>query len=281
MRIAHITDSHLLEPEPRRRSGRHRWRVEFLSFGRALDAEDRRRRLSSALLEARAYGAEHFVLTGDLTEDGLMPQFEALSEVLWESGIDPERVTLVPGNHDLYTDQQAWDLACAGPLAPWAQSSRLGSLLVRGQAAVLPISTVFKQHYLFSGGRLGADNAYRIRWAAKQARSLGCALVVAQHHPVFPHAVSVGTWWDGLRDHATMTTLLEQHPETVVFHGHIHKEVSRRVGSNLHAQVFSARATVDSDVPLRLYDVQDGMMKPVELDQRGASVAPDLAIAAE
>lgn len=222
------------------------------------------------------------MLTGDLTEEGLMPQFEALSEVLWESGVDPELMTLIPGNHDLYTDEQAWDWASAGPLAPWAPSSRLGSLLVRGCTAFLPISTVFKQHYLFSGGRLGTDNAFRIGWAAREARALGCALVVAQHHPVFPHAVSLGTWWDGLRDHAIMTRLLEEHPETVVFHGHIHKELSRRVGTNPHAQVFAARATVDSEVLLRLYDVEDGIMTPVELDDTSMSDATsDLPVAAE
>ena len=148
--------------------------------------------------------------------------------------------------------------------------------------AVLPISTCFKQHYLFSGGRLGTHNARRIAWAARQARELGCALVVGMHHPVFPHPISVGTWWDGLRDHHVMSDLLRENPEAFVFHGHIHKKVTRAVRDGAHAQVFCAKATVDSDELLRLYDVEDSMLMPVPVRVPAPRLpVPDFALAAE
>lgn len=282
MRIAQITDTHILESDHQMRSGRHRIRVNFLSFGRAKDAEDRRVRLLKAIDCAVAAGAGHIVMTGDMTEDGEPDQFEALAEVLDASGVEPERITLVPGNHDLYTDLHAWDIALSGPLSRWAPTSRLGSLIVRKNVAILPISTCFKQHYLFSGGRLGSHNARRIAWAAEQAEQLGCALVVGMHHPVFPHPVSVGTWWDGLRDHNVANALLEEHPEVFVFHGHIHRKVTKAVKPGRHAQVFCAKATVDSDELLRLYDVEDRMMTPVEgLEELLSAALPDFALAAE
>jgi hypothetical protein len=174
-------------------------------------------------------------------------------------------------------------MALSGPLARWAPTSRLGSLLVRDGLAILPISTSFKQHYLFSGGRLGLHNAQRIRWATKQAKSLGCALLVGLHHQVFPHPVSVSTWWDGLRDHHVMTGMLRDNPELFVFHGHIHREVTRSVAPNTHAQVFCAKATVDSDVLYRLYDVEDAVISPVEDSDAMSLSAPaeELAVAAE
>ena len=221
-------------------------------------------------------------MTGDMTEDGQPEQFEALAEVLEASGVDPERITLVPGNHDLYTDLHAWDIAMSGPLSRWATTSRLGSLVVRDGVAILPISTCFKQHYLFSGGRLGSHNARRIAWAARQAKELGCALVVGMHHPVFPHPVSVGTWWDGLRDHYVMSDLLREHREAFVFHGHIHRKVTKAVTEGAHPQVFCAKATVDSDELLRLYDVEDSILVPVRVVRPGESPAlPDFALAAE
>lgn len=260
--------------------------MNFLSFGRAKDAENRRYRLLRAMCQAVGAGADHLVMTGDMTEDGLPSQFESLAEVLHASGVAPERITLVPGNHDLYTDDHAWALAMSGPLAPWAPTSRLGSLVVRGDLAVLPVSTSFKQPYLFAGGRLGTHNAERIAWAGRQARELGCALLVGLHHQVFPHPVAVGTWWDGLRDHAVLTSLLRENPELFVFHGHIHKEVTRAVSPHEHPQVFCARATVDSDVLYRLYDVVDRRIVPVDglgtqRTVRAEHGAYDMALAAE
>jgi 3',5'-cyclic AMP phosphodiesterase CpdA len=256
-------------------------RVNFLSFGRAKDAADRRYRLLRAMCQAQEAGATHFLMTGDMTEDGLPSQYESLAEVLAQSGVEPERITLVPGNHDLYTDDHAWDLALSGPLAPWATTSRLGSLIVREGLAVLPVSTSFKQHYLFAGGRLGVHNARRVEWAAREAKALGCALAIGLHHPVFPYSVSVGTWWDGLRDHQVMLSLLRAHRGAFVFHGHIHEEVTRAVAPTSYPQVFCARATVDSDVLYRLYDVEDQRIVPVEGLGADECFAEDAALAAE
>jgi 3',5'-cyclic-AMP phosphodiesterase len=98
-RIVHLSDAHVLDPRPSRtRSG---WRVRFLSFGRPLDAVGRQRKLRRALRTAKQVGAHHVVVSGDLTEIGAPGEFEALAETLLDSRISPDRITLVPGNHDL------------------------------------------------------------------------------------------------------------------------------------------------------------------------------------
>src|SRR5262249_48748147 len=103
-RIAHLSDLHLLEIEHQQRDAAGRLRLSFLSFFRKLDQRERRERVQRALAAYIASGAEHLVITGDLTEDGTEPQFEVLAEVLHESGIDPREITLTAGNHDAYTD---------------------------------------------------------------------------------------------------------------------------------------------------------------------------------
>ena len=109
-RIAHLSDVHMLDARPSRARSGHSMGHRFLSFGRPLDAVGRRRKLAHALSAARRVGADHVVISGDLTEIGAPGEFECLAEGLHESGIAPERITLVPGNHDLYTSPDAWSL---------------------------------------------------------------------------------------------------------------------------------------------------------------------------
>jgi Icc protein len=125
--VAHVTDLHLCEPRPERRSRAERLRLATLNLARPIDPEDRKRRALAALERARDAGAEHVVVTGDLTEDSHPEQFEVLADVLWRCRIPPQRLTLVPGNHDLYTSADAWDRALDGPLGPYASTSRHGA----------------------------------------------------------------------------------------------------------------------------------------------------------
>src|SRR4051794_40372705 len=103
-RIAHLSDLHLLENEHQQRDAAGRFRLTFLSFFRKLDQKERCTRVRRALATYGASGAQHLVVTGDLTEDGTAAQFEVLAEVFLESGIDPREVTFTAGNHDAYTD---------------------------------------------------------------------------------------------------------------------------------------------------------------------------------
>src|SRR5580692_2045741 len=100
-RIAHLSDVHMLEARPA--TGSHNLSVKFVSIGRSLDGRGRAAKLRRALAAAERSGADHFVISGDLTEVGTQEQYEAFADTLHDSAIHPERFTLVPGNHDAYT----------------------------------------------------------------------------------------------------------------------------------------------------------------------------------
>src|SRR5512146_3191055 len=108
MRIAHSSDLHLLEPDTSKRSPVERARLAYLSMLRPLSRDGRLARFARALAAATLGGFAHLVISGDLTEDGKQGQFEELARVLAESDIAPEKVTLVPGNHDAYDAPDAW-----------------------------------------------------------------------------------------------------------------------------------------------------------------------------
>ncbi|MFO0689608.1 MAG: metallophosphoesterase [Myxococcota bacterium] len=67
--------------------------------------------LDAALRDVRAQALDRILVTGDLTHISLPTEFEAARAQLERLG-DPERVFLIPGNHDCYVPvpaEQGWD----------------------------------------------------------------------------------------------------------------------------------------------------------------------------
>lgn len=262
-RIAHVSDLHLVEVDHDRRTGLERRRLSFLCFGRTIDYDARRARVVHALRTAMSGGADHVVITGDLTEDGVAPQFEVLADTLRHAGLCPSRVTLVPGNHDAYTREDALETAIAGPLREFEETSGAEGLSVLDGVVVLPVSTARHQSYARSAGHIDREGIGRIAKFAEVTRRMGRALVVAQHHPALGHPIAAWNYWDGLLGHRAMRDLLDEHPHVHVVHGHTHKAASERVVRDRHPQVFCADAVVDGALPVRFYDVGESRVAPV------------------
>lgn len=217
-----------------------------------------------ALERALASGADHLVLTGDLTEDGVPAQFEVLAAVLAESRWPASRVTLVPGNHDYYHDKAAFNEALLGPLRPYRETSRAGAVMAIAGALLVGVSTAFYQSFTRSAGGMERDGLEAIDVAAREASRKGVALIIAQHHPPKAHALQPMQWIDGFQQHRELTALLLQHDHAHVMHGHTHTLSDRPVRSGAAARIFSAEAVVDSASPLRVYKAEHGRLIPEE-----------------
>lgn len=264
-KIAHLTDLHLVEENHARRIRAHRLRLSWLSMLRPLDPEKRRRRALLALEQAFTSGADHLVITGDLTEDGVPDQFEVLAAVLVESRWPASRVTLVPGNHDYYHDDKAFKAALEeGPLRPYRETSRAGGVVAIAGALLVAVSTAFHQSFTKSAGGMERDGLEAIEGAAREASKKGVALIIAQHHPPKAHALPPIQWIDGFQQHRELGALLLQHDHAHVMHGHTHTLADRPVRSGASARIFSAEAVVDSASPLRLYKAEHGRLIPEE-----------------
>ncbi len=250
-RIAHLSDLHLLEDGWRRRSTSERWRLHYLSVGRPLDAEERRKRALASLRSAAR--ADLVVITGDLTEDGTDAQFEVLAELLQEAGVDPQRTFIVPGNHDAYHDFEAFERALEGPLASYAATSRPGTVTVTDSVALVSVSTALPQPYTRSAGHSDDHHLERV---AKLASVEKRAVVAIQHHPPGPSGHPVYNWIDGNQNHRSNRALLETNRAISVLHGHIHRSVNRRLPGDRSPRVFATTAVVDGSVPVRFYEVE-------------------------
>src|SRR5262245_10952464 len=105
MRIAHFSDLHLLSLEgagPTRFLNKRLTGYANLRFKR--NHVHRASYVRAIADDIRWKGVEHVVITGDLTNLALESEYALAREVIEKDlAFNPEHVTIVPGNHDLYT----------------------------------------------------------------------------------------------------------------------------------------------------------------------------------
>lgn len=254
MRVAHLSDVHLIAARSARRT--YGLRSRAVRFGRTNDPALRGKRLAAALRSAQANGADHFVVSGDLTELGDEAEYELFGEILDDARIDPERITLIPGNHDAYTARDGWQRALNGPLAAWAGgSAQAGSavhLVDRGAVAFVPLDVTIHQSVLWSGGELRADAAARIDRLARDPALADKPVVLVIHHPPFPrHDNAAYRFVDSLKGSELVYELLARHRNLHLLHGHFHRVLDRE-------RMFGAPGVaddLDGEPRVRLYDV--------------------------
>jgi 3',5'-cyclic AMP phosphodiesterase CpdA len=274
--VAHVTDLHLVERDHHRRGAAQKSRLLYLNSGRKLDPEVRLDHAREAL--RRAARCDHVVVTGDLTEDGTEAQFELLAELLHESALAPERVTLVPGNHDIYERRDGFEHALEGPLRAFARTSALGQPLELGASTVLvPVSTAIPQRMLLSAGALAHNDRAALDRLARDPAVRGSTLLVAQHHPPLGHRNPIWNWIDGMAAAQRNASLLCNHAHMHVLHGHTHERKSLRVRLHGPEQVHSGAAVVMSSDHVRFYSVGGGELQVLDLES--AVHAPKGAVA--
>lgn len=229
-RIAHVTDLHLNGTEKRRQ--------KFLD----------------ALQKARTLGAQHLVITGDLTSHGRIENFSELGNIL--AGTDPNSVTIVPGNHDigLHNGKQSkWcHVLQTTNLGRFRRTSVPGSIVEHGDCAIVAVDTTMQSQALgFSA--LGHFPDEQLKNLDTFAGSYGKCIVVAMHH---------GNWsegpmflFEGLTNWKDVEAVVAKHPNLHVLCGHHHRLFNKK-------GVFGAPAVVDHDDPLRMYEVRGTCLVP-------------------
>jgi Icc protein len=267
-RIVHLSDAHVLDPRPSRTRSGWSMQVRFLSIGRPLDAIERRNKLTRSLAAARGVGADHVILSGDLTEIGAPGEYETLAEILHDSGIPAERMTLVPGNHDMYSSATGWRWALGGPLAAFARASATdpGKPVDIGAAVLLPLDATFHQPVTRSAGCISREALEAVEARASDPAFAGRPIVAVQHHPPFVRKTPAWDWIDGLVGARRLMSLLERFRDLFVLHGHLHAVVNRALGCGV-ARILGATAVVDDkDSPrVRVYDVIEGRLAAASL----------------
>jgi len=113
LRILHISDVHIQVDYDERSWARIGWRrvaaqLELKLARRGRRYQDAPHTLQRLLADAQERGGfDHVVLSGDLTALAVDEEFEGVRKALGDLADQPDKLTVIPGNHDVFTPGSA------------------------------------------------------------------------------------------------------------------------------------------------------------------------------
>jgi 3',5'-cyclic AMP phosphodiesterase CpdA len=283
MRIAHFSDLHLLSLEgvPARRFLNKRF-TGWVNLRLKRGSIHRAAYVRAIAREIARLDVEHVIITGDLTNLALESEYELVREVLERDlGLEPSRVTIVPGNHDLYTrgalDSRRFE-RYLGPylvsdlpeLAVDVSGARFPVVKLRGDVAIVALSSAVPRPPLVAAGELGGEQLAALARILSSPEIHGKTVVVAVHHPAVHDWSRVKTYVEGLRDAPALLAQLRAMGGGLLLHGHLHRRIQRNVaeagGGDRLLQIGATSASLQHDEPDRmagfnLYEVGGGQTR--------------------
>jgi 3',5'-cyclic AMP phosphodiesterase CpdA len=244
MRVAHFSDLHLLDltgVPPRRFLNKRLTGWVNLRFKRG--SVHRSQYAAAVAREIARSDFDHVVVTGDLTNLALEPEFERAVTLLREDlGMAPARVTVVPGNHDVYTRGSMVARRFERYMEPWLASDlpdplgRIGPghypvVKIRGRAAFIGLSSAVPRPPLVAAGQIGQTQLEALRVILAHPDVASRTPVFVLHHPLVHPWSRLKAHTEGLRDAGALASLVGGLPNALVLHGHLHRRIQREVAT--------------------------------------------------
>jgi 3',5'-cyclic AMP phosphodiesterase CpdA len=251
MRIAHLSDLHVLALDgvPARRFLNKRL-TGYANLRLKRSHTHHPRHVRAIAREIARAGVDHVVVTGDLTNLALETEFAAVRALLEdELRLDASHVSIVPGNHDLYTRGAATSKRFARYFAPYMTSDlpelgvemdvgRFPFVRLRGRAAIIGLSSAVPQPPFVAAGKLGRAQLEALASILAHPEVTSRTPVVLLHHPAHNPLSKVKTLLEGLHDAALLWSTFRDVARGLVLHGHLHRRVQRSLPTSrgaLHA----------------------------------------------
>ncbi len=240
MRIAHLSDLHILALDgvPAARFANKRL-TGYANLRFKRNHAHRSSYVAAILREIRAEKIDHVVITGDLTNLALESEFTAVRTMLEsEFGRDPSRVSIIPGNHDVYTSGAHRSKRFCSFFSEYVTSDlpELGADLeigrfpyvhLREHVAVIGLSSAVPRLPMVAAGVMGR----------KQLQALGSILahpevkrrfpILLMHHPIHNFASNAKTLLEGLHDAPQLRAVLDRTKSGLLLHGHLHRRMQQ------------------------------------------------------
>ena len=205
----------------------------YLSWLRKRRYTHQRWILDLAIEEIRQLNVDHYAITGDLTHIGLKSEFKQV--VSWLQSIAaPDDITLIPGNHDLYVNEQwqrsfaLWEQYMLGDNKNLEASSNQALtqlnhiypiVRIRKHVAFIGLSSVFDAPWFRATGKIHLDQLNRLEaLLSSQALDNYCKVLLVHHPLTMTHTPARKC----LLNREELTSLLKQHTVDLVLHGHGH-----------------------------------------------------------
>jgi 3',5'-cyclic AMP phosphodiesterase CpdA len=283
MRIAHVSDVHVMA------TGALRWRdlvgkrvTGWANLhwrrGKAHDNAVAR----AVLADLREQPIDHVVVTGDWVNLSLEQEFAAALRMFEDVlGTPPDRVTMVPGNHDAYTRGAERSRRFARHFGAYLRtdlpelstehpSGRFPIVKLRGPVAFIGLSNAVARPPLVASGWVGKAQLSALARVLAHDEVRSRFPVIAVHHPVHRLDTVVKQATNGLEDQRELWDCLDVLERGLVLHGHLHRRMRRAVTTrNGVIEVLGATsASLLDPAPARragynVYEIEDGRLSLV------------------
>ncbi|KWT70237.1 putative phosphohydrolase Icc family [Hyphomicrobium sulfonivorans] len=243
--LAHLSDAHIAPvPAIGLRHLNLKRGLGYLNWRRNRQGTHRRDALDAIVADMQAQNPDHIAITGDLINLGLPGEYAAAHDWLQSIGT-PERVSLVPGNHDIYTtlrndagvarwaDYMASDVWGKAFAPDVAQCDRVTHRTTRedapsllfpfvrrvGPVALIGLNSAVETPPFVAAGELGGRQREALETLLPKLGAEGLIRVVLIHHPPLSQLAPPRR---GLRDAPELSRILARHGAELVLHGHNH-----------------------------------------------------------
>lgn len=220
-RIAHISDLHIPPlPPVRLRQLAGKRLLGLFSWHHKWKSEHRQTVLDALLAHLQEIQPDHICVTGDITFTTLPAEVDTAADWFARLG-DPQRISLIPGNHDAYVPG-ALDYALA-KWSRWMQDDEgqtgFPYLHRRGPVDIVGLSSAVVTLPAVSLGRIGQSQLDKTEALLSRIKADQRPCLLMLHHPPQDGAASSRR---ALSDRKALQQILARLPVDLVLHGHLH-----------------------------------------------------------
>ena len=282
--LAHLSDPHIAPlPAPGLRALLSKRALGYLSWNLRRKAVYTEPVLEALTNDLKKTAPDHIAVTGDITNISLPAEFLRAGAWLGSLGT-PDRVSVIPGNHDAYI-RIPWDRSWAhwktfmtsdddrgnGPQSP----RDFPFVRVRDGVAVIGVSSAVPTLPLLATGKIGARQMSALEQTLRELDKQGLFRIVLVHHPPVP---GVAKQRKRLVDADAFGEMIARTGAELILHGHTHRSSVFKLDSpNGRVPVVgitSASANQNlgpgRHARYNLYRLpKDGKAGPIEVEVRG------------
>jgi 3',5'-cyclic AMP phosphodiesterase CpdA len=227
--------------------------------------------LDAALDDLRRDPPDHLVVTGDLTNLSLDVEFAAALERLRSLDLPPERISVIPGNHDVYTRGAQRSRRCEQHLAPllglspdelrWPRVQELP-----GGVRVVSTCSAWATTWFTAHGWLGEEQLQALgETLARKSESTSFTVVLVHHPPLLGHG-RPDRWIRNNRDHARLLEVCRAGGVDLLLCGHTHRAFTWVVADPPALRIECAGSTTKAHgAAYNRYTIAAGALRGVEV----------------
>jgi 3',5'-cyclic AMP phosphodiesterase CpdA len=220
--LAHMSDPHLPPlPAPRLIDLAGKRALGYLNWTRNRHKYQKRDVLDALVSDMQAQRPDHIAVTGDLVNLALEAEFTQAAAWLENVG-EPDRVTVIPGNHDAYVRATRHRFAETWGDYLGSDEAQAGGVVFpllrrRGRMVLIGVSSAVPTPPLMATGWLGRAQLDALERMLMDLSAEPVFRVLLIHHPL-----RSDSRFKRLTDASGLLALLKLHGVELILHGHDH-----------------------------------------------------------